>query len=97
MSDFYFAELYHGVVVTVDCEAKKSSWKVRYLRIVLQQPPPGVDFDVQKVTATSLKLFRRKIKPGITFEFRSSKGKDSSPNFLGAFGPGRWTICLRTL
>jgi hypothetical protein len=62
------------------------------LRIVLQQPPPGVDFGVQKGHGNDYETFQtQRSKTGdLTFEFpiRVKEGKDSSPNFLGPFAQG---------
>jgi hypothetical protein len=62
------------------------------LRIVLQQPPPGVDFGVQKGHGNEFETVQtQRSKTGdLTFEFpiRVKEGNDSAPNFLGPFAQG---------
>jgi len=62
------------------------------LRIVLNQPTPGVDFGVQKGHGNdyeTIQLQRSKTKD-LSFEFsvRVAKGKSEEPNFLGPIVQG---------
>jgi hypothetical protein len=62
------------------------------LRIILEQPPAGVDFGVQKghgVYFETLQIQRSK-NADLTFEFnvRVDQGKNGNPNFLGPFAQG---------
>jgi hypothetical protein len=64
-------------------------------RIVLAQPPPGVDFGLQKGHGSNYETVQtvRSKTADLSFEFtvRVAEGKDGLPNFLGPFvqGPPR--------
>jgi Family of unknown function (DUF5990) len=66
------------------------------LRIVLEKPPRGVDFGLQKGRGSSYETIQKQSFEGkdLTFEFTvrvKPGGNDSVPNFLGPFvqGPPR--------
>jgi len=65
------------------------------LRIVLEQPPAGVDFGLQKGHGNNYETVQtvRSKTADLNFEFtvRVAQGKDRLPNFLGPFvqGPPR--------
>jgi hypothetical protein len=62
------------------------------LRIVLEKPPAGVDFGVQKGHGNDYETFQtqRSKDSDLQFEFvaRVKEGKDGQPNFLGPFAQG---------
>jgi Family of unknown function (DUF5990) len=62
------------------------------LRIVLVEPPPGVDFGVQKGRGNAYETVQKqRSKSGdLTFEFnvRVQEGATGLPNFLGPFAQG---------
>lgn len=62
------------------------------LRIVLESPPPGVDFALQKGGGNFYEKVQtqRSGKGDLKFDFevRVKTGKDGSPNFLGPFVHG---------
>lgn len=62
------------------------------LRIVLEKPPAGVDFGVQKGHGNDYETFQtqRSSNSDLRFEFvvRVKEGKDGQPNFLGPFSQG---------
>jgi hypothetical protein len=62
------------------------------LRIVLERPPAGVDFGVQKGRGSSYETIQtqRSKTGGLHFEFtvRAKDSKDGLPNFLGPFVQG---------
>jgi hypothetical protein len=62
------------------------------LRIVLEKPPAGVDFGVQKGHGNDYETFQtqRSKDANLQFEFvvRVKEGKDGQPNFLGPFAQG---------
>jgi hypothetical protein len=62
------------------------------LRIVLEKPPAGVDFGVQKGHGNDYETFQtqRSKDTDLQFEFvvRVNEGKDGQPNFLGPFAQG---------
>lgn len=62
------------------------------LRIILESPPPGVDFALQKGGGNFYETTQtqRSGKGNLKFDFtvRVKVGKDGSPNFLGPFVHG---------
>src|SRR5688572_1782875 len=62
------------------------------LRIVLENPPPGVDFGLQKGSGSIYETIQkqRSANKDLEFEFTINvkPNKDSSPNFLGTFVQG---------
>jgi hypothetical protein len=62
------------------------------LRIVLEKPPAGVDFGLQKGRGSSYETIQkqRSTAEDLRFEFtiRVQKHKDGTPNFLGPFAQG---------
>ncbi|HEX6729220.1 MAG TPA: DUF5990 family protein [Pyrinomonadaceae bacterium] len=62
------------------------------LRIVLEKPPAGVDFGVQKGHGNDYETFQtqRSKDTDLQFEFvvRVKEGNDGQPNFLGPFAQG---------
>ncbi|MGI8734979.1 MAG: DUF5990 family protein [Pyrinomonadaceae bacterium] len=63
------------------------------LRIVLEKPPAGVDFGLQKGKGNSYDTIQTQRSEGkdLHFEFpvrSKATGKDSIPNFLGSFVQG---------
>jgi Family of unknown function (DUF5990) len=62
------------------------------LRIVLESPPAGVDFGVQKGQGNDYETVQtqRSKDQNLQFEFvvRVKEGKDGQPNFLGPFAQG---------
>jgi hypothetical protein len=62
------------------------------LRIVLEQPPAGVDFGLQEGHGNDYKTVQtqRSKTSDLRFEFpvRVNEGKDSAPNFLGPVAQG---------
>jgi hypothetical protein len=63
------------------------------LRIILEKPTPGVDFALQKGRGGDYETVQTQRSEGrdLHFEFTvrvKATGKDSSPNFLGAFVQG---------
>lgn len=63
------------------------------LRIVLEKPPPDVDFGLQKGRGSSYETIQKQRfkSKDLTFEFTvrvRTGGKDSTPNFLGPFVQG---------
>lgn len=61
------------------------------LRIVLENPPPGVDFGIQKGSGNNYETVQtqRSIAKDLNFEFNVRvKNKDSVPVFLGPFVHG---------
>ena len=61
-------------------------------RIVLESPPPGVDFGLQKGKGNDYEIVQkqRSSKGNLNFEFdvRVKEGKDGSPTLLGPFVQG---------
>jgi hypothetical protein len=68
-------------------------------RIVLQSPPPGVDFGLQKGRGNDFEVVQkqRSTQGDLRFEFdvRVKEGKDGSPTLLGPFvqGPPHERFC----
>ena len=62
------------------------------LLIVLESPPPGIDFGLQKGSGNNYETvqIQRSAKGNLRFEFsvRVREGKDGRPNFLGPFVQG---------
>jgi hypothetical protein len=63
------------------------------LRIVLEKPPPGVDFGVQKGRGVDYETIQTQRSKGtdLNFEFTvraKLTGNDTTPNFLGEFVQG---------
>jgi hypothetical protein len=62
------------------------------LRIILRDPPAGVDFGVQEGHGNDYTTVQKQqfAKKDLRFEFpvRVKEGKDGQPNFLGAFAQG---------
>ena len=62
------------------------------LRIVLEKPPTGVDFALQKGSGTKYEMIQkqRSKNQDLVFEFkiRAKLNEGSSPNFLGPFVQG---------
>lgn len=62
------------------------------LRIVVEQPPPGVDYGLQKGRGNDYETVQtqRSKKEDLSFEFNVEvkEGKDGLPNFLGPFAQG---------
>ena len=62
------------------------------LRIVLEKPPAGVDFGLQKGHGSDYETVQvqRSKNKDLRFEFavRVKQGKDGTPNFLGPFAQG---------
>ncbi len=62
------------------------------LRIVLESPPPGIDFGLQKGGGNDYETIQtqRSTTGNLSFEFavRVREGKDGQPNFLGPFVQG---------
>ena len=62
------------------------------LRIVLENPPPGIDFGLQEGGGNEYKVIQkqRSSKGDLKFEFavRVREGKDGQPNLLGPFVQG---------
>lgn len=62
------------------------------LRIVVEQPPPGVDYGLQKGRGSDYETVQtqRSKKEDLRFEFNVEvkEGKDGGPNFLGPFAQG---------
>ena len=62
------------------------------LRIILERPPPGVAFCLQKGGGNSYERVQSQMSAGndLTFEFdvRLGEQKDGQPNFLGPFTQG---------
>lgn len=63
-----------------------------HLRIVLETPPPGIDFGLQKGDGNAYEVVQkqRSSKGNLKFEFtvRAREGKDGTPNLLGPFVQG---------
>ena len=61
-------------------------------RIILESPPPGVDFGLQKGRGNDFEVVQkqRSRKGDLSFEFdsRVKEGKDGSPTLLGPFVQG---------
>ena len=61
-------------------------------RIILEGPPPGVDFGLQKGRGNDYEIVQkqRSGKGDLTFEFdvRVKEGKDGAPTLLGPFVQG---------
>ena len=62
------------------------------LAIILESPPPGVDFGLQKGSGNDYETVQtqRSESGDLRFEFqvRVREGKDRQPNFLGPFAQG---------
>ena len=62
------------------------------LRIILENPPPGIDFGLQEGGGNDYKVVQkqRSSKGDLKFEFavRVREGKDGQPNLLGPFVQG---------
>src|SRR6185295_10266917 len=62
------------------------------LRIILENPPPGIDFGLQEGSSNNYKVVQkqRSSKGDLKFEFavRVREGKDGQPNLLGPFVQG---------
>ena len=63
------------------------------LRVVLEKPPTGVDFGVQKGRGANYETIQKQRSKGnnLSFEFTvrvKEGGKDSAPNFLGSLVQG---------
>ena len=62
------------------------------LRIVLENPPPGIDFALQKGGGNDYQTIQtqRSTTGDLSFEFsvRVREGKEGQPNFLGPFVQG---------
>lgn len=62
------------------------------LKIILEAPPAGVDFGLQKGSGNNFETVQtqRSGKGDLHFEFmvRVGEGKDGQPNFLGPFAQG---------
>ena len=62
------------------------------LRIVVEKPPPGVDYGLQKGRGSDYETVQtqRSKKEDLRFEFSVDvkEGKDGLPNFLGPFAQG---------
>lgn len=62
------------------------------LRIILEQPPAGIDFGLQKGKGSAFDVVQKQRSKGgdLEFEFtvEAKPGKDGSPNFLGPFVQG---------
>ena len=62
------------------------------LRIVLESPPPGIDFGLQKGGGNDYQTIQtqRSTSGDLSFEFsvRVREGKEGQPNFLGPFVQG---------
>jgi hypothetical protein len=62
------------------------------LRIVLESPPPGIDFGLQKGGGNDYQTIQtqRSTTGDLSFEFsvRAREGKEGQPNFLGPFVQG---------
>jgi Family of unknown function (DUF5990) len=62
------------------------------LVIILESPPPGVDFGLQKGSGNDYETIQtQRSKSGdlrFEFEVRVREGKDGQPNFLGPFAQG---------
>lgn len=62
------------------------------LRIVVEQPPPGVDYGLQKGRGGDYETVQtqRSKKGDLSFEFdvEVKEGKDGLPNFLGPYAQG---------
>ena len=62
------------------------------LTIILESPPPGIDFGLQKGSGAKYEVvqIQRSKKGDLRFEFevRVVEGKDGEPNFLGPFVQG---------
>lgn len=62
------------------------------LRIVLEQPPPGVDFGLQKGSGSNYETIQKQRSKtnDLYFEFKVQvkADKNSMPNFLGSFVQG---------
>jgi hypothetical protein len=62
------------------------------LRIILESPPPGIDFGLQEGSGNDYNVVQkqRSSKGDLTFEFsvRVREGKDGQPNLLGPFVQG---------
>ena len=62
------------------------------LRIVLESPPPGIDFGLQKGSGNNYETLQtqRSSTGDLSFEFlvRVGEGKQGQPNFLGPFVQG---------
>lgn len=61
-------------------------------RIILENPPPGIDFGLQKGRGNEFEIVQkqRSQKGDLSFEFdaRVKEGKDGSPTLLGPFVQG---------
>ena len=70
-------------------------------RIILEDPPPGVDYGLQKGSGNDYEVVQKqRSKSGdLKFEFsaRVKEGKDGQPGLLGSFsqGPAQLRLCLR--
>jgi len=62
------------------------------LTIILESPPPGIDFGLQKGSGAKYEVvqIQRSQKGDLRFEFevRVGEGKEGEPNFLGPFVQG---------
>jgi hypothetical protein len=62
------------------------------LRIILEKPPAGVDFGLQKGRGNNYETVQTQRSKGKDLHFkcrvRVERGKDSAPNFLGPFAQG---------
>jgi hypothetical protein len=62
------------------------------LRIILESPPPGIDFGLQKGSGNDYETVQTKTSTNadLRFEFsvRVREGKTGQPNFLGPFAQG---------
>ena len=63
------------------------------LRLVLIDPPPGVDFGIQRGRGTKYEavLVQQRKRRDVSFDFSVAvvdKRKDGQPNFLGDFAQG---------
>ena len=62
------------------------------LRVILENPPGGVDFGVQEGHGNDYKTVQKQrfTKQNLRFEFpiRVKEGKNGEPNFLGSFAQG---------
>ena len=61
------------------------------LKIILENPPPGVDFGLQKGSGSKYETVQKQRSTNKDLEFQFTinvRYKDASPNFLGAFVQG---------
>ena len=58
------------------------------LRIVLLQPPPGIDFGLQRGKATNYEIVQKQRSAGLDMKFELEVGVKPGPDFNGPFVQG---------